>query len=91
MSKTKTTTRQPARAKTKQSRVIAMLSKPAGATIAAVMRTTGWQAHSTRGFFAAVVRKRLRLNLVSKKANGKRTYRVVASKAKTAVAKGRSL
>ena len=60
----------------KQSRVIAMLQSPAGATIAAMMQATGWQQHSVRGFLAGVVRKRLKLKLGSKKVDGKRVYRI---------------
>jgi hypothetical protein len=60
----------------KQSRVIAMLRSPAGATIAAMMKATDWQQHSVRGFLAGVVRKRLKLKLDSKKVDGTRTYRV---------------
>src|SRR3989440_11602818 len=60
----------------KQSRVIAMLQLPTGTTIAAIMKATGWQQHSVRGFLAGVVRKRLKLKLASTKVNGTRVYRV---------------
>ena len=60
----------------KQSRVIVMLQSPAGATIAAVMKATGWQQHSVRGFLAGVVRKRLKLRLSSKKVDGNRVYQI---------------
>ena len=61
---------------TKQSHVIAMLQSPAGATIAAMMKATGWQQHSVRGFLAGVMRKRLKLKLGSKKVDGERIYRI---------------
>ena len=63
-------------ADSKQDSVIAMLKSPAGATIDAMMKATGWQQHSVRGFLAGVVRKRLKLNLGSKKVDSKRVYRI---------------
>ena len=63
-------------ARSKQARIVAMLQSPTGATITAIMKATGWQQHSVRGFLAGVVRNRLKLNLVSKKVNGNRIYRI---------------
>src|SRR5947208_9230822 len=65
------------RANSKQARVLGLLRGPNGATIASVMRSTGWQPHTVRGFLAAVVRKKLGLRLESEKAKSERVYRVV--------------
>ena len=70
------TTSQSANPGSKQSRVIAMLQSPQGATIAAMMKATDWQQHSVRGFLAGVVRKRLKLKLSSKKVDGNRVYQL---------------
>ncbi len=58
----------------KQAAVINMLRAPTGATIGAMMQSTGWQQHSVRGFLAGVVRKKLKLKLNSKKIEGARIY-----------------
>jgi hypothetical protein len=41
-----------------------------------MVRETGWQPHSVRGFLAGVVRKKLNLNLQSSKLDGERVYRI---------------
>ena len=64
----------------KQSQVIAMLQSPKGATIAAMMKASGWQQHSVRGFLAGTVRKRLKLKLDSKLMDGERVYRVAGAR-----------
>ena len=75
-----------ARPDTKHARIIAMLRKPAGATIAAIMAVTDWQQHSVRGFLAGIVRKKFGLNLVSEQTDKGRFYRIKDSKASAAAA-----
>jgi Protein of unknown function (DUF3489) len=69
------------RTNSKQAEVIGLLSRPEGSTISAIMKATGWQPHSVRGFFAGIVRNKLGLTLESEKPDGRdRIYRIVAGK-----------
>jgi hypothetical protein len=60
----------------KQDRVLEMLRHREGVTVRAIMKATGWQQHSVRGFFAGIVRKKLKLPLVSEKTDRGRIYRI---------------
>jgi hypothetical protein len=65
-----------ATAGSKQDKILDLLRPPQGATIPVLMKATGWQAHSLRGFFAGTVRKKLKLKLTSDKGDGDRVYRI---------------
>jgi len=70
---------------TKHARVLATLGAKGGTTIAAIVRSTGWQPHSVRGFLAGVVKKKLRLNLTTEETKSGRVYRVAETKPRQAV------
>jgi hypothetical protein len=74
----------------KHDRVVALLRQPRGATLDILIKATGWQKHSVRGFLAGTVRKKLKLPLISEKVDGIRTYRIGASRTGQAANKRRS-
>ena len=69
------------RGNSKQDHVLDLLRAPSGATIETITKATGWLSHSVRGFFAGVVRKKLKLTLQSEKTDGERIYRIVGGPA----------
>jgi Protein of unknown function (DUF3489) len=65
----------------KQDRIVALLRRPEGAYLGVLVKETGWQKHSVRGFLAGTVRKKLKLPLLSEKIDGVRNYRIGTAKA----------
>ncbi|AUM73645.1 DUF3489 domain-containing protein [Paracoccus jeotgali] len=62
---------------TKQATLIAMLRAPDGATIEEIMAATGWQSHTVRGAMAGALKKKLGLEITSKKVENRgRVYRI---------------
>jgi uncharacterized protein DUF3489 len=61
---------------TKSETIVALLRKPGGATLKAIMEATGWQAHSVRGFISGQLTKKMRLKIKSVKRAGERVYSV---------------
>ena len=88
----KATKASPSRRKpdSKQDQILALLRQPGGATLDVLVKATGWQKHSVRGFLTGTVRKKLKLPLLSEKIAGIRTYRIGASKAVKTAKKRRS-
>ncbi len=64
-----------ARQGSKTATVLALVKRAGGATLAEIMKATGWQAHSVRGFISGTMGKKLELPVVSaKRDDGERVY-----------------
>jgi hypothetical protein len=61
------------RAGTKQARIIAMLQRPEGASIAEIVAATGWLAHTVRGSISGALKKKLGLPITAEKVEGRGT------------------
>ena len=69
-----------AKTSSKHDTILKLLRQEKGTTLDALIKTSGWQKHSIRGFLAGTVRKKLKLPLVSEKIDGVRTYRIGSAK-----------
>ena len=68
-----------ARDGSKAAKILDLLKRPDGATLGELMKTTGWMAHSVRGFLSGTVGKKMGLAVASTKGeDGERTYSVKA-------------
>jgi hypothetical protein len=66
-----------ARVGSKKAEVIHLLRRKGGASLKDIMKATGWQAHSVRGFISGTLGKRMDLKVDSTKAkDGQRTYSI---------------
>jgi len=60
----------------KKAEVIAMMKRAKGVTLAEIMKVTGWQAHTIRGFVSILGGKGGETIKSSKNASGERTYAI---------------
>jgi hypothetical protein len=68
-----------ARRGTKTAKILALLRRPAGASLSELKKATGWQAHSVRGFLSGAVKKKMGLHIDSvSRDDGGRAYRVAS-------------
>ena len=63
------------RAESKGAKILALIQRPKGATLAEIMKATDWQAHSVRGFISIAGKKQGIKIESSKNEAGDRVYR----------------
>ena len=56
---------------TKAAKIIDLLRRKSGATIAEVATATSWQAHSVRGFMSGTLKKKQGIQIISNQEDGK--------------------
>ena len=64
-----------AREASKAAKVLDLLKRPDGATLKELLKATGWQPHSVRGYLSGTIGRKMSLSLTSTKGEGEeRTY-----------------
>lgn len=66
------------RTTTKLARIIDLVARPEGASLAELVSATGWQPHSVRGALAGSLKKKGH-EIRSEKIDGERRYRLAAA------------
>ena len=61
---------------TKSTQIIELLARGGGASIHEMMKVTGWQAHSVRGFMAGSLKKQSKTVTSSVEKGGERRYQL---------------
>jgi len=68
-----------ARDSSKTAKVLDLLKRPEGASVKELLKSTGWQPHSVRGFLSGTIRKKMGMTVTSTKTeDGERTYSIKA-------------
>jgi hypothetical protein len=68
-----------AREGSKTNQVLELLKRPDGVTAKELMKATGWQPHSVRGFLSGTIGKKMGLTVASTKGeDGERSYSIKA-------------
>ncbi len=63
----------------KTEKILDLLKRPGGASLKEIMKATGWQAHSVRGFISGTLGKKMSLTVASTRTeDGARNYSIPA-------------
>jgi len=62
------------RENSKTAKIVDLLKRSGGATLKEILRATGWQAHSVRGFISGHLGKKMGLSVRSFRRDGERVY-----------------
>jgi hypothetical protein len=64
------------RAESKGAKILELIGRPKGASLAEIMKTTAWQAHSVRGFLSTAAKKHDLKIESTKTESGDRVYQI---------------
>lgn len=77
-------TRSAAKPATKKAKLIALLERKSGATVAAASETFGWQYHTTRAALTGLRKAGYEIDLIKPENGGAGTYRIMKQHAEAA-------